>query len=131
MELRYLAEFLTIAHHQNFSLAAEELFTSQATLSKHLQALEKELGVSLFDRTTRSVRLSGFGEILLPFAQQVVMQYEAVEKQFREEKGKKRRQLRIVSIPVMAQYGITDPLSAFRAAHPEILLSVSEHESSM
>lgn len=130
MELHYLAEFLTIARHQNFSLAAEELFTSQATLSKHLQALEKELGVSLFDRTTRSVRLSRFGEILLPFARQVVTQYEAVGKQFREEKEKKRRRLRIVSIPVMAQYGITDPLSAFRAAHPEILLSVSEHESS-
>lgn len=119
-----------IARHQNFSLAAEELFTSQATLSKHLQALEKELGVSLFDRTTRSVRLSCFGEILLPFAQQVATQYEAVEKQLKEEKERSRRQLRIVSIPVMAQYGITDPLSAFRAAHPEIRLSVSEHESS-
>lgn len=130
MELRYLTEFLMIARHQNFSLAAEALFTSQAALSKHLQTLEKELGVSLFDRTTRSVRLSRFGEILLPFAQQTAAQYEAVEKQLKTEKERSLHQLCIVSIPVMAQYGITDPLSAFRAVHPEIRLSVSEQESS-
>lgn len=119
-----------IARYQNFSLAAEELFTSQAALSKHIQALEKELGVPLFNRTTRSVHLSSFGNILLPFAQQVEAQYETIEKQIKEEIEKGQRLLRIVSIPVMAQYGITDPLYAFRAAHPEIQLSVSEHESS-
>ena len=130
MRLRYLEEFTVLARCQSFSLAAEELFTTQATLSKHIQALEKELGVPLFARTTRSVQLSDFGRILLPFAQQTAAGYEAVTQQLKEEKESSRRRLHIVSIPVMAQYGITEPISAFRAAHPEVALSVSERESS-
>lgn len=128
MELRYLAEFLMIAQHGSFSFAAEELFVSQASLSKHIQVLEKELGVPLFDRTTRSVRLSNYGQLLLPFAQQVAAQYDHFSAQLKREQARCGNTLGIVSIPVMAQYGITDALYAFQTAHPEILLSVSERE---
>lgn len=130
MELKYLAEFAMLAHCGNFSLAAEELFISQACLSKHIKALEQELGVQLFERTTRSVHLSDYGNILLPFAQEVSVQFERLAAQLEREKEHRDNALQIASIPVMAQYGITQALYAFRTAHPEVKLSVSEQEGS-
>lgn len=130
MELKYLAEFSMLAHCGNFSLAADELFISQACLSKHIKALEQELGVQLFERTTRSVHLSDYGNILLPFAQEVSVQFERLAARLEREKEHRHNALQIASIPVMAQYGITQALYAFRIAHPEIKFSVSEQEGS-
>ena len=68
MELKRLEEFVTLAETGNYLEAADALFLFQSTLSKHIMALEKELGVHLFERTTRKVRLSSDGECLLPYA---------------------------------------------------------------
>lgn len=130
MEIKYLTEFSMLAHYGNFSLAAEELFLSQAGLSKHIKAMERELGVPLFERTTRSVCLSEYGGMLLPFAQEVSARYERLTAKLELERENRHNALRIASIPVMAQYGITEALYAFRTAHPEIQLSVSEQEGS-
>ena len=52
--------------------AAEELYISQSSLSKHIMSIEKELGHSLFNRTTRKVSLTSFGKTYLPYAQRIV-----------------------------------------------------------
>ena len=62
MEIGTIQEFVVLAECLNFSEAASRLFISQSSLSKHIKALEQELGVALFERTTRSIRLSGAGE---------------------------------------------------------------------
>ena len=71
MEINYLKEFVVLAQTGNFMEAAELLYVSQSTLSKHIKSIEVELGVSLFDRTTRKVTISKFGQLLLPYAQQI------------------------------------------------------------
>lgn len=72
MRVEYLNEFLELAHTENYQEAAENLFISQATLSKHIQALETEFNLTLFDRTTRSVHLSEDGKFLLQYATKIV-----------------------------------------------------------
>ncbi len=70
MELRYLQEFITLVEVGNYSESSERLYISQSTLSKHMMALEDEIGVPLFIRTKRELRLSQEGEIFLKYAKE-------------------------------------------------------------
>lgn len=58
MTFEQLQHFLAIAKYKNYSIAAEESFVSQSSLSKQIKALEEELGFKLFDRTTRNIELT-------------------------------------------------------------------------
>ena len=108
MEIDYICEFAVLAETCSFSEAAEQLFISQSELSRHLRALETDLGAPLFDRTTRSVTLNSTGQLFLPYARQIAsIRYEyttAIGNAVSGEHGN----IRIGSIPVMNSYGITD-----------------------
>ncbi len=72
MELRQLAYFVAVADEGGFARAAEALHVGQPAVSQQLRRLERELGVVLFDRTTRRVRLTAEGDRLLPEARAVL-----------------------------------------------------------
>ncbi|WP_327139551.1 LysR family transcriptional regulator [Nocardia sp. NBC_01327] len=72
MELRQLRYFRAIARTGSFSAAAAGEFVVQSALSQQIRKLEDELGVKLFERTTRSVRLTREGTQLLPLAERVL-----------------------------------------------------------
>lgn len=72
MELRQLQYFAAVADAGGFSRAAERLGIVQSAVSQQVRRLERELGVVLFDRSTRHVRLSAAGERLLPEARAVL-----------------------------------------------------------
>lgn len=67
-----MREFLTLSELKNFNSASERLFLSQPTLSRHIKELEDELGVTLFNRSTRRVELTECGQYFLPFAKLIV-----------------------------------------------------------
>ncbi len=69
MNLRQLECFLAVARQLHFGRAAEELHLGQATVSETVRNLERDLGAALFDRTTRRVSLTEFGEAFLPEAE--------------------------------------------------------------
>jgi DNA-binding transcriptional LysR family regulator len=128
MEMDYLCEFAVIAKLGSFSLAAEELFFSQPSLSKHIMALEKELNVPLFNRTSRNVALSEAGAQILPYANQVFEIRKRIASIAAEQINREKRFINIASIPVMAEYDITGAITRFQKEYPEINLSISEYE---
>jgi DNA-binding transcriptional LysR family regulator len=72
MELHQLRAFLAVAEELHFGRAAERLHMAQPPLSRTIQQLERELGTRLFDRTTRTVRLTAAGEALVTPARDVL-----------------------------------------------------------
>jgi DNA-binding transcriptional LysR family regulator len=68
MELRLLEHFVTVAEERNFTPAARRRHLVQSALSVSIRSLEHELDTPLFERTTREVRLTDSGRILLPAA---------------------------------------------------------------
>jgi DNA-binding transcriptional LysR family regulator len=72
MELRQLRYFVAVAEHLSFSRAARQLHLAQQSLSQQIGALERGLGVRLFDRDTRGTRLTGAGQEFLPAARAVL-----------------------------------------------------------
>lgn len=77
MELNHLTAVLAVARLGSFTLAARELFLSQPTVSRHVAAVEREVGQILFLRHARSVRVTAAGEAFLPYAQAVVQAWQS------------------------------------------------------
>jgi DNA-binding transcriptional LysR family regulator len=127
MEIRQMQCVLAVAATGSFSAAAEDLYIAQSTLSKQIIALEKELGVALFDRSKRKIALTPAGEAFVPHAAALDAAYRTLLRAVGEYKTAPA--LAVVAIPVMAQYGIPGYVAGFRDLHPEILLSLEEREA--
>lgn len=76
MELKQLNFFLAVAEDLHFGRAAERMYIAQPALSQHVRRLERELGVELFDRRGRNVRLTAAGQAFVDEARRVVEQSE-------------------------------------------------------
>jgi LysR family transcriptional regulator, transcription activator of glutamate synthase operon len=124
MDINHLREFVVLAQTGNFMEAADLLYISQSTLSKHIKKIETELGVSLFDRTTRKVGVGKFGLLLLPYAKQIVElqdQYTAI---LQSSLATEQDSLTVGSIPALAQYNIIDIFVNFKKSRPQSTLNV-------
>ena len=75
MDIRQMNYIVALGKHLNFTRASEELHIAQTSLSQQISAIEKELGVTLFERNNRSVKLTLAGEYFLREAKQLVTQY--------------------------------------------------------
>jgi len=125
MEIRQVQYFLSIVETGSFSAAAEEYYISQSSLSKVIIALEKELAVTLFDRSKRKVTLTEAGKAFLAQAQKLSDVHKAMLMEmdvFRSAADT----FSIAAIPVLTQYGIANTISLFRDQHPDIRFNLEE-----
>jgi DNA-binding transcriptional LysR family regulator len=120
MEIGYLKEFIVLAENCNYLDTAETLNISQSSLSKHIQKVESELGVPLFDRTTRSVSLNSYGKIYLPYAKTIVQQQESAIENINKNRESTGSTLSIGFAPMLGQYGLVESCEEFSLLHPEI-----------
>ena len=79
MVLEHLECFLTVARYMNFTKAAKSMFLSQSTLSRNISELENDLGVKLFNRNNRFVKLTPAGETLLRMAPSLLQEIKKME----------------------------------------------------
>ncbi len=129
MELNYLKEFVVLADIKNYLQAADYLYISQSSLSRHIKLLEEELGVQLFTRNTRNISLSKFGEIFLPYAIQMTQIQTTYQEALINYKRSIYGTLSIGSIPSMSQYSIIDLLFQFKQENPSFALNLIENDS--
>lgn len=85
MDTVYLNEFIVLAEAGNYHGAADQLFISQSSLSKHIQALEKELNCRLFERTAKGVILTDQGRRILSHANRIVRSVERCQQEATEQ----------------------------------------------
>ena len=122
MELRHLSAFIAVAEELHFGRAAKRLQMAQPPLSQQIRQLEKELGVQLFERNTRSVRLTSAGE---SFLQPVRTVLDDLDTAVRAARAAGRGEYGRVTIGFAgASSHETLPLltRAVRAAHPALEL---------
>ncbi len=120
--LRALRSFCAAARHQSFKLAAEELFVTASAVSHQVKGLEEELGVSLFDRSTRTLTLTEAGQALFDDVDPLLRQISLVMSRFRNRH--QRQSLRISVQPFFASELFVPRLSEFSALHPDIDMQI-------
>lgn len=102
LNIDYLHDFVTLAEVGKFNEAAELLFISQSSLSKHIAALEKSLDVLLFNRTTHNVELTKCGMALLPYARKMVNLRADMDRELLLQKNEgKKPQIIIGNSPIV------------------------------
>lgn len=120
MEISYLEEFLIIAEEGRLGEAAERLYTTSSSLSKHIHAMEKEYGVPLFDRSKRTISLNEYGQMLLPYAEKMVgLHRESTRKLANKAASGKK------SVTISAGYRILELAVEFRQKN-HISLNINE-----
>src|SRR5215471_7246173 len=108
MEVRQLAFVLAVADEGTFTRAADALGISQPSLSQGIRALEAELGVELFDRRARPVRLTAAGEALIEPARRAVRDLATARAAVDAVRGLEGGHLDLVSLPTLS----IDPVAA-------------------
>ncbi len=126
MDTEYIREFVMLADCLNFSEAAERLFISQSSLSKHIKTLERSLGAALFVRTTRAIRLSNAGAVYLPYAKQMISLAAAADAAMDDFKRRASTSLTIAIMQNPQYYDMAKYIISFRQAHPDLAFSMIE-----
>lgn len=129
MDTNKLRTFFDLAKTLNFSETAENLFVSQSSVSKQIHSLEKELGVGLFVRDNKHVKLSLAGHLILPNVQAILKQEQEIDKKLQEISEKKSETIKIAAIPTFATYKPFGLITKYMNQHPKIDFQLEEVES--
>ena len=124
MELRQLEHFIAIAEDGSFTKAARRLNYVQSALSVSVKALEGELRVRLFDRTTHRVALTSAGEALLPAARRTLAAAEETRDVAAAVRGVLRGALRVGIMQSFAFADVPGLLGRFHRQHPGVEIQV-------
>lgn len=129
MEIQYIREFVALTKCGNYMTAAEELYISQSSLSKHIMALEKELGFSLFARTTRKVQLTQHGRLFLPYAQSIIEADAEFRARAAAANSDARESIQLGVLPSFLSYHLDQVIVDFKRRFPQFPISVTEGTS--
>ena len=116
---KYLA-FLKTVEYGSITKAAEILSYSQSGVSRMIQDIEKEWGLSLLERSRGGVRLTSDGMKLLPYIQSLCTEYDALQKQVQELKGMESGLIRIGTFSSAATHWLPNIIRKFQKDYPNI-----------
>ena len=130
MDFPQLEAFLEAANRGSFRRAADALYLSQPSVSARVQALEDEVGVALFHRTARGVRLTDMGRTFLPFAQRSMDTLRRGKEVLESVRQTSTGILNIATARVIGTYVLPETLHKFHQLHPDANLHIKVGGSS-
>ncbi|MBM4795501.1 LysR family transcriptional regulator [Streptomyces sioyaensis] len=119
--MRYV---VAVAETGGFTRAAERCHVVQSALSHQIARLEKELGARLFDRTSRSVRLTAAGEAFVPVARQALQAAERARAEVAAATGEVRGRLAVGAISTVGAVDLARELGDFHTRYPQVQISL-------
>ena len=124
MEIRWLHAFVAVAEELHFGRAASRLQMAQSPLSQTIRKLEKDIGVQLFERSTRSVALTAGGHTFLPHAYRVLEDVETARHATRASAGDVYGRVTIGFAGVLNHRALPPLTRAVRQRYPNIELTL-------
>lgn len=125
MDIHHLKVFRAAARASSFTVAGQEIFLSQSTVSLHIKQLEDELGCALFIRSRKRVLLSEAGRALLPYVDRIFAELKNGELAAREFSTSRRGTIRLGTGDTPLIYLLPKVLTEFRRRYPLIEVLVS------
>ena len=126
-ELRYL---VALADHSHFGRAAQACHISQPTLSTQIRKLEEQLGVTLFERTNKSVHVTAAGQDVVARARRILADTDAILDSGQRQSAPLTGPFRLGIIPTLGPYMLSWLVPALRREYPALRLSVQEEMTS-
>ncbi|MDI3439679.1 LysR family transcriptional regulator [Erwinia aphidicola] len=119
-DLNDLYAFRALIEYGNFRLAAESICLSQSALSRRIEKLESALGIKLFDRTTRRVTLTLYGQTFAERSEQLLINVESVLADINKVSEERRGVVTVATVPSAAYYFMPDVIRRFQARFPRV-----------
>lgn len=124
MELRHLRYFLAAAQSQSFTRASESLHITQPTLSHQIKQIEDELGMQLFDRVGRVVKLTTAGELFQTYAKRALQEVDAGMDALNELENLKQGRVTLGVLSSFGTFHLPPILADFNTTYPGIKITV-------
>ncbi len=124
MKLNALRDFVAVAERGSLRAAARQLGVAQASITRSLQELEKELGATLFERHARGVSLAPIGEVFLRRAKAVQSELRRAQDELDQLKGATHGEIRVCLSTVPHMVMLPTALAKFRERYPDVKLDI-------
>ena len=125
----HLRAFEAVARHLNFRAASEELAVTQSAVSRQIQALEDDVGASLFLRHTRAVELTSAGALLLASVARALPQIDGAVRQIRQSAG--RSSVSITTFASFASMWLIPRMEVFQRDNPDIDIRIDASDAAV
>jgi DNA-binding transcriptional LysR family regulator len=126
VELDWLRTFLAVVDRGGFTAAAEQVHRSQSRVSAHIAALERELGVTLLERTHRPVQVTHAGEVLAGHAREILAAVGSARSAVGAARGLDEGRLVLLTTPCLGAAFLPSALAKLAASHPGVRFEVLE-----
>lgn len=129
MTIEQMREFVILAEERNYLVAADMLYSTQATLSRHIMAMEKELGFPLFTRSTKKIELTQEGSRFLVYARKAMKLQDDYLAELEYAKRSVSETITVGYTALVTFYHFTDRLTQFMSERTQIPLKMVENDT--
>ncbi|MFM0032457.1 LysR substrate-binding domain-containing protein [Paraburkholderia madseniana] len=129
LSIRHIRSFVAVAKHRSLTRAAESLFVTQSALSLTIQHLEDDLGLLLFDRSTRRLDLTQAGQEFLPSAERLLLDFDSSIRDMRALGKRERGKVGVAAVPSVMALLLPEAVATYIDAFPDIDIYLREDNS--
>jgi len=129
MEMRQILYFIAVAKTEHVTEAATQLHIAQSAISRQIGLLEAELGVALFHREGRTIKLTTIGRLFLTHAERAVAEIEHAKQKIQEHLDPEQGAIRLGFVASLSVQTLSLILAKFREEHPNITFQL--HQGSL